>query len=74
MGAYGGTPTASKSPADWHNLADITNDDTVDSLDLESFVFFWLGDDLEQPADMNRNGVVDFADFALFADNWLWQK
>lgn len=74
MGAYGGTPTASKSPVNWHNIADITNDDIVNSYDLAALTDFWLASSLEQPADMNRNGVVDFVDFALMADNWLYQK
>lgn len=26
------------------------------------------------PADLNRNGIVDFLDFSLFANEWLWER
>ncbi len=74
MGAYGGTATASKSPANWRSIADLNNDDNVDRLDLAAFASFWLDSDFELLADMNRDGVVDFADFAILAQDWLWQK
>jgi hypothetical protein len=24
--------------------------------------------------DFNKNGLVNFPDYAIFADNWLWQE
>jgi len=24
--------------------------------------------------DLDRNGIVNFADFAIFANNWLWEE
>jgi hypothetical protein len=70
MGAYGGTPTASKSPADWRSTADLTNDWAVDFNDLAVFVDYWLGASQCVPSDLNRSEFVDFADYAIFADNW----
>jgi parallel beta-helix repeat protein len=72
MGAYGGTDTASKSPANWSSIADLTNDNRVDVGDLELLAQYWLGNEANLPADLNRNQLVDLADFAIFADNWLW--
>jgi hypothetical protein len=72
MGAYGGTATASKSPANWRSIADLTNDNRVDANDLQLFSQYWLGNGVNLPADLNRNQLVDFSDFAIFADNWLW--
>jgi len=71
MGAYGGTAEASKSPANWRSIADLTNDWLVDFKDLGVFANYWL--DLGQciPSDLNRDRSVDLADFAVFAENWL---
>jgi hypothetical protein len=71
MGVYGGAATASKSPADWRNIADLTNDWVVDVNDLAVFVDYWLDSNECIPGDLNRNKFVDFNDFAIFADDWL---
>ncbi|MHC4604336.1 MAG: hypothetical protein ACYS6W_13505, partial [Planctomycetota bacterium] len=71
MGAYGGTAEASKSPANWRNIADLTNDWTVDCNDLKVFVDYWLETGQCIPSDLKRNQHVDFADFALIAFYWL---
>jgi hypothetical protein len=42
MGAYGGTAEASKPPANWRSIADMTNDWVVDSNDLKVFVDYWV--------------------------------
>jgi len=73
MGAFGGTPTASKSPPDWRSIADLTNDWVVDFNDLAVFVDYWLDSGNCIPADLNRSRSADFADFSIFAENWLWQ-
>jgi hypothetical protein len=70
MGAYGGMATASKSPADWRNIADLTNDWVVDVNDLAVFVDYWLDSGDCIPSDLNRNCSVQFDDFAIFAEDW----
>jgi len=74
MGAYGGTATAGKSPADWRNFADLTNDWVVDVNDLAVFVDYWLDSGDCIPSDLNRNRSVDFNDFAIWAGHWLWEQ
>ena len=70
MGAYGGTAEASKSPANWRSIADITNDWAVDSNDLKVLVGYWLqtGDCI--PSDFDRSLFVDFNDFAILGGQW----
>ena len=72
MGAYGGTAEASKSPANWRSIADLTNDWAGDFNDLKVFFNYWLETGQCIPADLDRSKSVDFSDFAIFADNWLW--
>jgi len=71
MGAFGGTPLASKTPSDWRSISDLANDWIVDSNDLSIFTDYWLGTDRCLPSDLNRNLKVDFEDYSIFADNWL---
>jgi len=71
MGAYGGTVEASRSPANWSLLADLTNDGTVDFNDLGVFVGCWLDNNRLVPADLNRIPPVNMVDYALLAQNWL---
>ena len=55
---------------------DLAVDGTVDLMDLVEFSYYWLGDegcranDYYERADANRDGKVDFYDFALMASNW----
>ncbi|NIP55956.1 MAG: hypothetical protein GWN67_27680 [Phycisphaerae bacterium] len=70
MGAYGGTAEASKSPAYWRSIADITNDWIVDSNDLKVFCGYWLQAGECIPADLNRSRSVDSNDFAIFSGHW----
>jgi parallel beta-helix repeat protein len=74
MGAYGGTAEASKSPANWRSIADLTNDWAVDFNDLKVFVDYWLETGQCIPSDLNRSQSVDFADFALMAFRWLEER
>jgi hypothetical protein len=58
------------------NTADFTCPDGVNIEDIDYFVQRWLLDDCASSnncdgADMNGSGVVDFADFAIFAQHWL---
>jgi hypothetical protein len=55
---------------------DLAVDGTVDLMDLVEFSYYWLGDegsranDYYERADANKDGKVDFYDFALMASNW----
>jgi hypothetical protein len=71
IGCYGGTAQASKTPARWSLLADLTNDGAVDPNDLAHWPLNWLSSEPERPADLDRNSVVNMTDFAFFAEDWL---
>ena len=51
-------------------------DGKVDAVDLVEFSYYWLenkgsrANDYYERADANRDGKVDFYDFALMASNW----
>jgi parallel beta-helix repeat protein/predicted outer membrane repeat protein len=71
MGAYGGTREASMAPHDWALRADIDNDGIVSLAD-----WLYVGETFRsrtprQPADLTRNGRVDYEDVTLMADEWL---
>jgi len=74
MGAYGGTPEASMSLSDVGNIADLNNDDSVNYMDLILFTDKWPYHEILLPEDFDRNGFVDFADFAIISNNWRWEK
>ena len=40
-------------------------------VDFARFAQFWLQTGSKLPADLDNNGVVDFDDLKLFADEWL---
>lgn len=71
MGAYGGTEQASLPPEKHAILSDINNDGIVSGHDLFSFCRDWLGTDTHQPGDLDRNGIVNLPDFALFGLDWM---
>jgi len=56
---------------------DLAIDGIVDIKDLTEFGYYWLEDngsrenDYYERADANKDGVVNFADFAMLASNWL---
>lgn len=56
---------------------DLIIDGVVDISDLSEFCYYWLQDngdksnDYYERADTNRDGHVNFLDFAIFASNWL---
>jgi hypothetical protein len=70
MGDYGGTPQASMSLIDLGNIADLDYDDLVNYSDLTVLMDRWLRQAILLAQDLDRNGVVDSNDFAIFADNW----
>jgi hypothetical protein len=53
----------------------LNGDYDVDIVDLAMIVNHWLEScttpDWCEGCDINESGLVDFADFALFADTWL---
>ena len=73
MGAYGGTPQASMSASTVGNIANLDNDpaDEVDLHDLALFADKWLYKTPPLAEDLDRNGIVNFGDFAVFADHWF---
>ncbi|MCX5637125.1 MAG: hypothetical protein NTX52_05465, partial [Planctomycetota bacterium] len=73
MGAFGGTAEASMPPHKWAILGDMTNDGTLDLLDLVIWAENWLRTNPPSagPADLNRDRIVDMTDFALLAEDWL---
>jgi hypothetical protein len=58
---------------------DLVIDGQVDMNDLAEFCFYWLKDngsrenDYYERADANRDGCVNFVDFALLAPHWRAQ-
>jgi len=57
--------------------ADITDNGRIDAIDLFRFTEHW-GDACSKPewcggCDIDASRRVDFVDFALFCDDWLWQ-
>lgn len=69
MGAYGGTQQASRNG----NIADFDINGRVDGTDLNEFVYYWLADD-DGIVNLDLKGIVNTDDFAILAENWLWQK
>ena len=71
MGAYGGTSQASMSVNPLGNVADLNLDGYVNITDLLFFTENWpLVEDLLR-ADLDRNGNIDYRDFAIMATHWL---
>ena len=67
MGVFGGSATASKSPANFRSLSDLDNDWNTDFNDLGIFADYWLDSGRCLPSDLDRNQSVDFEDYAIFA-------
>jgi hypothetical protein len=59
------------------NFADFNCDRSVDLLDISELAENWQANCSEpdwcEGTDLDRSGVVDFADLAIFCENWLWQ-
>jgi hypothetical protein len=56
------------------NIADLNSDDSVDYLDLGLIGDAWLIEQVLLREDMDRNGIINGRDYAIFAMNWLWQE
>jgi len=75
IGAYGGTVQASMSLSDAGNIADLNPDvnDANDWVGYDDMILLtdkWLSYEVPIAEDMDRNGVVDFADYAILVNNW----
>lgn len=72
MGAYGGTAEASMSQLDIGSIANLDGDvnDIVNFADLALFIDKWCYEGCLMAEDLNRNGIVDFQDFAIMAFQW----
>jgi parallel beta-helix repeat protein len=69
MGIYGGTAQASKNG----NPADFNVDNIVDLTDLFAMSEQWLiGQQCIE--DLNADKDVNYDDFVIFAENWLWER
>ncbi|MBN2019571.1 MAG: hypothetical protein JW749_05035 [Sedimentisphaerales bacterium] len=73
MGAYGGTSEASMSISDAGNIANLDNDpcDIVDLNDLAVFAGKWCYEENLLAEDLDRNGRVDFRDYAFFGSEYF---
>jgi hypothetical protein len=67
MGAYGGTPEASMSRWDAGSVADLNIDGQIGGKDKKLLIDKWLFEEVLLPEDLNRDGKVNFADYAIFA-------
>jgi parallel beta-helix repeat protein len=54
------------------NLADFNTDGIVDYLDIEIMTNEWLSSGGELQSDLFDDDFIDFADYAVFAEQWLW--
>ncbi len=54
------------------NPADFNTDGIVDYFDLEIMTNEWLSSGSELQSDLFDDDFVDFADYAVFAEQWLW--
>jgi hypothetical protein len=75
MGAYGGTDEASMSLSNAGNVADLNPvlNDANDWIGYDDMVLLtdkWLSNEAPLAEDLNRNGIVDFADYAILVSNW----
>jgi hypothetical protein len=74
MGAYGGTPQASMSLSSAGNIADFNNDDFVNWKDLKLLGDNWLHEAVLLSEDLSRDGLTNYIDYAIFANEWLWEE
>ena len=73
MGAYSGTNQASIPPNNWALSGDLNNDGTVDFVDMAQWSGNSFPEDIDNPADLNRNKIIDMADLMILTQDWLEQ-
>jgi hypothetical protein len=74
MGAYSGTSQASMSLLSEGNAADCDNDGDIDANDLAMLLDLWLHEEVLIREDIDRDGVVDFFEFAELTGHWFWAQ
>lgn len=52
-------------------IGDLDGSGTVDEADLMRLSYYWLSEFEWKNPDFNHDGIVNFLDFAVFADAWL---
>lgn len=75
IGAYGGTTQASMSLSPVGTAANLNPDmndvnDWIDFHDMALLSDKWLSREVPLVQDINRDGIVDFADYAILTDHW----
>jgi hypothetical protein len=75
LGVYGGTPEASMSLLQAGSAADLNPDvndanDWVGYTDMALLTKQWLRNEGPLAEDINRDGIVDFADFSILLSHW----
>jgi hypothetical protein len=72
MGTYGGTPQASMSLSSDGNIANLDNDpeDNVNLIDLAIMLEAWCLNESLLAEDLNRDGIVDFLDYAILSSRF----
>lgn len=75
VGAYGGTAEASMSLSNAGKAADLNPDvndanNWVDYSDMLMLTDKWLSNEVPLAEDLNRDGIVDFADYVILVNNW----
>jgi hypothetical protein len=74
MGAYGGTPQVITSLSTVGRIADLEHDGDVDYVDLDLFTDEWTSELFLLAEDLDKDDIVNFADYTIFADNRLRQE
>ena len=74
IGAFGGTPQASMSTSTAGNIADLNHNGSVFWTDLKILTGKWPEIELLLAEDLNRDGIVNSKDYAIFANNWRWPE
>lgn len=69
IGAYGGTGQASMGPYNWALQSDLDNDGIVNFYDFAEYANLSAGD--SNLSDINRDGLNNFGDLLVIADEWL---
>jgi oligosaccharide reducing-end xylanase len=50
---------------------DFNNNNSVDAIDLSSFKDLWLQENCDYESDIDGNCMINFIEFASFAENWM---
>ena len=56
------------------NVADLSNDGMVNYTDMKLFMNKLFISEVLLAEDLNRDVIINFVDFAVLAENWLWEE